>query len=76
MADKNSKYPENVEGPYYVDEQCIACGICPDEAPGNFTMNDDESYAYVFEQPEDEEQEQASQEALNSCPVAAIGDDG
>lgn len=76
MADVEAKFEENVEGAYYVDENCIACGLCPDEAPGNFTMSDDESHAYVYKQPEDDEEEEACEAALASCPVEAIGDDG
>ncbi|MFW6309205.1 MAG: ferredoxin [bacterium] len=76
MASVEDRYSENVDGPYYVDQQCIACGVCPDEAPGNFTMSDDEGHAYVYEQPEDDEQEKACQSALESCPVDAIGSDG
>ncbi len=36
MADPGAKVPENVEGEFYVDEECIACGLCVDEAPENF----------------------------------------
>lgn len=76
MADIHDAFPENVEGPYYVDEQCIACGICPTEAPDHFKMSDDEAHAYVYKQPENEEEESSCDDALNSCPVSAIGDDG
>ncbi len=76
MADKNDKFKENVDGNYYVDENCIACGVCVNEAPDNFTMNDDDTHAYVFKQPENSEEEEACISALESCPVDAIGDDG
>ena len=76
MASKEKKYPDNVEGPYYVDEQCIACGVCPGDAPDHFTMSDDGSHAYVYEQPGSKEEKQACEEALESCPVDAIGNDG
>jgi ferredoxin len=34
MADKNNKVPENVPGPWYVDnELCTPCRVCLDEAP-------------------------------------------
>ncbi len=76
MADPGAKVPENVEGEFYVDEECIACGLCVDEAPENFVMTDSEDYAYVKKQPENEEEREQCQEALEACPVEAIGDDG
>ena len=41
MADATNKYPENVEGQFYVDDQCIDCDLCRETAPANFTRNDD-----------------------------------
>lgn len=76
MADIASKLADNVDGPYYVDENCIACGVCPDEAPDNFKMSEDESNAFVYKQPDNSEEEENCQIALESCPVEAIGDDG
>lgn len=76
MADKNEKFPDNVPGKFYVDEQCIACDACVNEAPNNFMMNDDDGHSYVSRQPENEEEEEACQAALAACPVEAIGDDG
>ncbi|MFW6238220.1 MAG: ferredoxin [Halanaerobiales bacterium] len=76
MASVEDKYPDNVDGPYYVDEQCIACGVCPGTAPENFQMSDDGSYAYVYKQPENDEEKQAAEEAVETCPVDAIGNDG
>src|ERR1700750_2435941 len=35
MADPANKYPENVSGPYYVDDQCIDCDLCRETAPAN-----------------------------------------
>ena len=51
MADPGAKLPENVDGPYFVDDACTACESCVDEAPNNFKMNDDDEYAspYVIE---------------------------
>ncbi len=76
MADKASKFPENAAGRYYTDESCIACGACVGEAPENFKMSDDESFAFVFKQPENDTEEQACVSALEVCPVNAIGNDG
>jgi ferredoxin len=76
MADVEAKFPENVDGPYYVDESCIACGVCVSEAPDHFEFTDDEDHAYVYRQPEDDDEEDVCADALESCPVDAIGDNG
>jgi len=74
MADKNAKVPENVDGPYYVDDTCTACGNCVDEAPDNFKLGED--YAYVFKQPENDEEREQCESALENCPAESIGNDG
>ncbi|MEW5804950.1 MAG: ferredoxin [bacterium] len=74
MADRERKVAENVDGPFYVDESCIQCGNCADVAPENFTQG--EEFYYVYKQPEDDEELENCQQALEECPVDAIGDDG
>ena len=76
MAIKDGKVAENVPGKYYVDDQCIACGVCEGTAPENFKMNDDGSHAYVCKQPENDQEEQQTRESLEACPTGSIGDDG
>ena len=76
MADAAHKYPENVPGKFYVDDQCIDCDLCRETAPANFTRNDDGGHSYVHKQPENEEEERLSKEAMEGCPVEAIGLDG
>lgn len=76
MANKADKHPENVKGRYYVDTECIDCDVCRDTAPMNFTRQDDGGYSYVFKQPENDEEEEMCREAMESCPVEAIGNDG
>lgn len=39
-------------------------------------MNDDDSSAFVYKQPENDKEREACEEALESCPVDAIGNDG
>jgi ferredoxin len=75
MAEKDDMVPENVPGRYYVDSNCTFCESCIEIAPENFAANADE-YAYVRKQPEGEAEEEQCREALSSCPVDAIGDDG
>lgn len=76
MADKNTRLAQNVEGTYYVDENCIACDACVVEAPKCFSMNDDEGHAFVQRQPQGQEQIDECENALAACPVGAIGNDG
>ena len=76
MADKSSRWPQNVSGVFYVDEQCIACDACVHEAPEFFVMNNDDAHAYVQKQPKSDKEIQNCLDALDSCPVDAIGKDG
>jgi len=73
MADINDKLPDNVPGKFFVDEQCIDCELCRETAPENFSRNDDEGYSYVKKQPENEEETSQCEEAVEGCPVEAIG---
>lgn len=74
MADPNDKVPGQVDGPYFVDTQCIDCDLCRETAPDNFRRNDEEGFSYVYKQPETDEERELSREALENCPVEAIGD--
>src|SRR2546430_15956742 len=76
MADAANKYPENAAGKFYVDEQCIDCDLCRETAPANFKRNDDGGHSYVYKQPESPEEEGLCKEAMEGCPVEAIGNDG
>ena len=76
MADKANRYPENVPGKYYVDDQCIDCDLCRETAPNNFVRNEDSGYTYVCKQPGSDEEATQCAEAMEGCPVEAIGNDG
>jgi ferredoxin len=76
MASKADRLSENAEGKYYVDSQCIDCDVCRVTAPLNFRRDEDKGYSLVFQQPGNAEEEAACQEAMDSCPVEAIGNDG
>ena len=76
MADIDDKNEENVVGKFYVDSMCIDCDLCRETAPKNFTREEDEGYSYVFKQPETDEEVEQCVEAMEGCPVEAIGDDG
>jgi len=76
MADLSRRLDFNVAGAFYVDDQCIHCGVCIDIAPTIFGSNEDEGYAYVKAQPASDDEERLTREAMESCPVESIGDDG
>ena len=75
MPDSSDKTENNVAGAYYVDSQCIACGVCTGVAADNFGTNGDGT-AYVSKQPDSDDDKAACEEAIASCPVDAIGTDG
>ena len=76
MADYENRYEQNASGAYYVDDQCIDCDLCRETAPENFTRQEEGGYSFVFKQPESEEEKELCEEALEGCPVEAIGNDG
>jgi ferredoxin len=74
MADTNSRHPLNVLGAWFVDDECINCSVCTELAPDVFGR-DDEGYSYVKMQIQDNpEQAELFRDALDDCPVEAIGD--
>jgi len=78
MADSKSKTKGNIAGKYYVDTNCIACDACILVAEKHFKIDTsaEPAFAYVCKQPETSEEAEACLEAMESCPVEAIGDDG
>lgn len=76
MASKADKFPDNLDGKYYVDTQCIVCGACESTAGDFFKLSDDGSHDVVYKQPVSEEDMRICEEAREGCPVDAIGNDG
>lgn len=76
MADIDDKTEKNVPGKFYVDSNCIDCDLCRETASDFFKRDDDEGVSYVCKQPESAEEEALCTEAMEGCPVQAIGDDG
>lgn len=76
MADLANRYSDNTSGKYYVDNQCIDCDLCRETAPSNFRRNDDGGYSFVYKQPESPDEEAQCKEAMEGCPVEAIGNNG
>ncbi len=76
MANRLDKVSESAAGKYYVDTQCIDCDVCRVTAPNNFEREENKGYSYVFRQPATPEEDAQCQEAMDCCPVEAIGNDG
>ena len=85
MADPANRWEDNVGGEvtiggkrlsFFVDKECILCSVCSDAAPRNFKMSDDEDHDVCYKQPETEDELAQCYEAMETCPVEAIGDHG
>ena len=85
MAELGLKYSDNVGGfiivagkrvSFFVDQECILCSVCSDAAPNNFRMADSEDHDICYKQPESEEEFEHCIEAMDNCPVDAIGTNG
>lgn len=76
MADNNSKQPLNAPGAFYVDETCIDCDLCRENAPEFFARDEDAGASYVSTQPQSDEDIEKALEALDGCPTESIGNDG
>jgi len=76
MANRNAKWEDNVPGRFYVDKECILCSLCSDLASKNFRESDDGDHDLVYKQPENEAELKACRDAMEQCPVEAIGEDG
>ena len=76
MADKTDKWANNIPGRFYVDRQCIDCDLCRETAPAFFTRFDEGGHSFVYAQPQTQEDIDLCREALEGCPVDAIGEDG
>lgn len=55
----------------WIEEGCIADGICNDLCPEVFGLNDD-GEAYVLDDADFDENEQGIKDAANECPVEII----
>jgi ferredoxin len=76
MANREQKWEDNVGGKFYVDKECILCSLCVDVAPKSFKESEFGDHDVVFCQPQTEEDLAAALDAMEQCPVNAIGNDG
>lgn len=70
------RYPLNVPGRFYIDDQCTDCDLCRECAPSNIRRDDRFGHSYVYRQPETEEEIAAVMEGVEGCPTEAVRDDG
>ncbi len=74
MALTARRLPDNVGGPFFVDDSCIDCAKCREVAPATFADND-RGASYVFAQPVDDAARRRALMALVACPTSSIGTD-
>ncbi|MDD2959952.1 MAG: ferredoxin [Lachnospiraceae bacterium] len=56
---------------YFVNENCIGCGLCVETCPEVFVMTDEE-VAKAQQCELEEEVDERAREAMEDCPVDAI----
>jgi ferredoxin len=76
VATKENRIGGNFPGKFYVDDQCIDCDLCREICPDCFGRNEESGSSIIVKQPETQKEIALCEEAMNSCPVGAIGDDG
>jgi glyoxylase-like metal-dependent hydrolase (beta-lactamase superfamily II)/ferredoxin len=72
MARSAARLPENVPGPFFVDESCIDCAVCRHLAPAVFARSA-RDLSFVARQPASNEERIRSLMALVACPTSSIG---
>jgi ferredoxin len=75
MAVRTRSYADNVPGAFYVDDSCIDCDMCLATASQNFERHQERRCSYIAKQPENDEEWALCQQAMEDCPVGAIGCD-
>lgn len=76
MSRFTHRYPLNIAGKYYIDDQCTDCDLCRGAAPQNIRRDDRTGISYVFKQPTTAEEVAAVEVGVKGCPTDAVGDDG
>ncbi len=66
------KWPENVEGPYYTNTNCVDCGNCSRHCPGCFARKSFPNHWYVKKQPETPFERVQMQRAMECCKGKCI----
>lgn len=75
MANIAERWEDNITGKYYVDKSCIFCNLCIELAPNNLINSPQNDHVIIYKQPDSDEEISQCKEAIEQCPVEAIGDD-
>ena len=67
---------KSARGRYYVNGHCLDHDLCRSIAPNLFQRDNEHGCFYVVKQPETPKEFQLMEECIESCPMAAIRDDG
>jgi ferredoxin len=73
MAVPENRVPQNINGKYFVDSSCIDCDTCRCISSVHFRRSPEAGYSYVCKQPESADEIDLVEEAIQCCPVGAIG---
>ena len=76
MANVSERHNDNVPGRFYTDADCVLCNECFDIAPEHFKMAAAGDHMIVYKQPVTPEETALCKQAMEGCPMEAIGDDG
>ncbi len=80
MKDNIRLHPSSVKGKFCVDVNfCVTCCCCEEIAPNNFRLekeSEDDYGAYVYKQPENEQELKQYEEAVFCCPLEAVRSNG
>jgi glyoxylase-like metal-dependent hydrolase (beta-lactamase superfamily II)/ferredoxin len=74
MARRAARLPENVPGPFFVDDSCIDCAVCRHIEPAVFARSP-RDLSFVARQPASDVERKRSLMALVACPTSSIGTD-
>jgi ferredoxin len=66
------RLPLNVDGKYFVGDECDGCAYCALVAPDNFDFDKPSNTYYICRQPQSSGELELVLEALEDCPVGAI----
>ena len=75
MPNPQHAFSDNSPGAWYVDDNCIACGLCENYVPDVFGMSPDAGNFLVHRQPSTPQELADAENARERCPTEAIGND-
>ena len=72
MARPGARLPENVPGPFFVDDTCIDCAVCRHIEPAVFARSE-RDLSFVSRQPVSGPERTRALMALVACPIVLQG---